>query len=398
MLAAAFAIASLRTAPIDLSVYRAGARDVLDGMRLYQGPVWAGLDFTYPPLAAVLFIPLAVLPAIIAQAVVCVVNLVLLGWICRRSLIAVGVAPGPSLTALVLVAGGVLFWLDSVRTTVYLGQVNLALLALVLGDLLRPDSRRTKGIGVGIAAGIKLTPLIFILFLLVTRRFRAAGTAIGVFVSTVVVGFVVVPHDAARYWLDGQFADAARVFPDPGSPHNQSLYGLLARLTAALSLWWAALAVVAVAGTLVLAAMFHKRGEELLALTLCGLAAPAVSPYAWNHHWVWLVPLAVFLAHRVCGGWHCTAHAHWLAPALALVLVLPWIAGLTNPPIGAPVLAHSLLAFVLGNPYVVCYVLVLACAAWDLLTIPADHARRRTHGESPEACLMPARRRRRVCR
>ena len=64
--------------------------------------------------------------------------------------------------------------------TIYLGQVNLVLLALILWDLSQPDtgkSRWWKGFGTGIAAGIKLTPLIFIPYLLVARKFRQAAMA-----------------------------------------------------------------------------------------------------------------------------------------------------------------------------------------------------------------------------
>jgi alpha-1,2-mannosyltransferase len=353
--AAAVAILALRTAPVDLAVYRAGGQAVLGGRPLYQGAVADGLDFTYPPVAALLFVPLAVPPAILVQVLVCVGNLALLAFVCRRSLIALGEVPGRRLTMLVLVAAGLLFWLDSVRTTVYLGQVNLALLAVVLWDVLRPDARRTKGIGVGIAAGIKLTPLIFVLYLLVTRRFRAAATAGAAFAATVLLGFLLVPGDAARYWLGGVFADSSRVFSNLASPHNQSLYGLLARLGAPRPLWFV-LAAVAIAVTLWLAVKANRRGEHLLALTLCGLLGPVVSPWSWNHHWVWLVPLALFIARRL------TADLYWLVPVMLLPLVLPWIADLTDPPVGFPRVAGGPAAFLLGNPYVLIYVLVLACA------------------------------------
>ncbi len=119
--------------------------------------------------------------------------------------------------------------LDPVRTTLYLGQINLVLLALVVGDLLgRPESR-WRGVGVGLAAAVKLTPLLFVVYLLVTGRRRAAATAVGVFAAAGVLGFLLAPADSVDYWLHGTFAAADRI-SDVAGLSNHSLNGLLARL------------------------------------------------------------------------------------------------------------------------------------------------------------------------
>ncbi|HEX4701963.1 MAG TPA: glycosyltransferase 87 family protein [Pseudonocardiaceae bacterium] len=364
-LAVAVALAALRTPMIDLAVYRAGARAVLDGKPLYPGAVWHGLNFVYPPIAAIAFIPFALLPTIVAEILAGAANLALLAFVCRTSLIMLGEVPGRRLTSLVLLACGVLFWLDAVRTTVYLGQVNLALLAMVLWDMSRPDGRRTKGVMIGIAAGIKLTPLIFVVFLLCTRRFRAAAIAGATFAGTILVGFLVLPGATGAFWFGGRFADATRILPDLASPHNQSLFGLLAR-AGATSLWpWFAVAVAA--GALVLAVRAARRGEHLLAVTLCGLASPTVSPYSWDHHWVFLVPLALFIAYRLATE---PRHLYWLVPAVPLLCTVPWIANLANPPAGPPRITGGPMAFLLGNPCVLIYVLVLGCTAWYLRPSP----------------------------
>jgi alpha-1,2-mannosyltransferase len=104
-----------------------------------------------------------------------------------------------------------------------------------------------------------------------------------------------------------------------------------------------------------------------LALTLCGLLGPVVSPYSWNHHWVWLIPLALFVAHRLTTG----QDRYWLAPLLLLPLTLPWIADLANPPVGPPALAGGPVALVLDNTYLLIFVLTLACATRYLRPTPA---------------------------
>ena len=81
--------------------------------------------------------------------------------------------------------GGHLLAAARVRT-IYLGQVNLILMAAIMWDLCQPDLRGDgrrrwwKGAVTGVAAGIKLVPLIFVPYLLITRRFReAAATVVG---------------------------------------------------------------------------------------------------------------------------------------------------------------------------------------------------------------------------
>ena len=147
-----------------------------------------------------------------------------------------------------------MLWTEPFLRTVYLGQVNVALMALIMWDLTQPDTRASrwwKGAGVGIAAGIKLVPLIFIPYLLLTRRFRQAAVAAAAFAVTVAAGFIVLPADSAQWWLHGLFAQGGRT-GFVGWEGNQSLLGLVTRLTgsaaAARPLWLLAAAVTAALG------------------------------------------------------------------------------------------------------------------------------------------------------
>jgi Glycosyltransferase family 87 len=94
---------------------------------------------------------------------------------------------------------------EPVFRTMYLGQINLLLMAAIIGDLRQPDRRRFKGVTTGLAAGIKLVPLVFIPYLLLTRRFRAAAMTASAFAVTAIIGFIVVPGDSDAWWLHGLF-------------------------------------------------------------------------------------------------------------------------------------------------------------------------------------------------
>jgi alpha-1,2-mannosyltransferase len=366
------AFMALRSAAIDLEVYRAGGRAVLGGTPLYQEPLWAGLRFTYPPWAAILFTPFAPLPSALAQTIAVIGNCALLVFTALWSWRAVGIAPGRRLIVLSSVTASLLFCNEAVHATVYVGQVNLVLLALILGDLLRDDDHKSKGIGLGIAAGIKLTPLIFLLYLVVTRRYRAACVATATFLATVAAGFLILPHDSVRYWLAGTFADTSRIYTDVASRHNQSLRGMLLRLgisADSAQAGWLVLALGTAAGTIVVAAWASRRGEQLLAVTLCGLCSAALSPWSWGHHWVWLVPLAVFLVRLVTQHVRWTEHSTWFLPGLLLPLTFPWVLALADPPdssASSATLTSGPAAFVLGNLYVLIFFAALVASVAHL--------------------------------
>jgi alpha-1,2-mannosyltransferase len=180
--------------------------------------------------------------------------------------------------------------------------VNLLLMALVIGDLAQPDGRRVKGMAVGIAAGIKLIPLVFIPYLLLTRRFRAAAMAAGAFAGTVVLGFLVVPHDSSDWWLHGLFFNGSRTgFIGWGG--NQSLRAILTRLAGSIhgatATWMVAALLAAVIG-LASAVLLDRAGHAMLAILATALVGLLDSPVSWDHHWVWVVPGMMAAAHY---GW-----------------------------------------------------------------------------------------------
>jgi alpha-1,2-mannosyltransferase len=277
---------------LDLGVYRAGGHAILTGAPLYDHIVFQTLNFTYPPFAAIAFTPLALIPFGPLKILFSALNVVALALVIRLCLRKLSQRDDwPT----VVVLTGVLFWLEPVRSTIVVGQINLLLMLLLLWDLTRPASS-WQGVGVGLATGIKLIPGLFIGYLLITRRFRAAGVASAVFAGTIALGFVIAPASAAHYWRD-TFLNANRI-GKVAEAGNQSLAGVLARLAAPAphspALWLAG-ALLAGAAGLAAAWLADRRGRELLAVTICGLTSCVVSPFSWNHHWVWFVPCVLLL-------------------------------------------------------------------------------------------------------
>jgi alpha-1,2-mannosyltransferase len=282
---------------IDTSVYRDGGIAVrnqpamLYSVRL--GP--ANLPFTYPPFAALLFAAVSGASFITWQIGLTVLTIGLLPVVAYLSLDLAGRPAGRARVAAAFATAAVGLWLEPVAMTLFFGQVNLVLLAVVVGDLALPDRIKGKGIGIGLAAGIKLTPLIFIPYLLFTRRVRAAAVAALTFAVTVGLGFALLPHASAVYWHDQIFRPSKYFHLD-----DQSLNGVILRLTHvgpdAHEYWLVAAVVVGIAG-LATAILASRRGHELLGLVACAATGLLVSPISWSHHYVYVLPALVLAAY-----------------------------------------------------------------------------------------------------
>ncbi|CAL9469434.1 hypothetical protein SUDANB106_02831 [Streptomyces sp. enrichment culture] len=287
---------------VDLTVYLASGETVREGASLYDlviiSPLYGEMPYLYPPLTALLFfVPLSFLPVGAASLVWNSASLVALGAVVWLSLGIAGVRDDRTRSVLTVVGLVLAACLLPVRIQLIAGQINMFLLLLVLLDFSR-RSDRLRGVGIGIAAGLKITPLIFIVYLLVTRRWAAARNALAAFLATVAVGFLVLPGDAARYWggLVFHSSRAGGVFDTP----NQSLAGAMARALSSeqFTSWWLlVMAVVGLWGTAV-ALFAFRRGSDLLGFSAIAVTGLLVSPVSWEHHWVYVIPLLVWLAVR----------------------------------------------------------------------------------------------------
>ncbi|MEO5745074.1 MAG: glycosyltransferase 87 family protein [Terracoccus sp.] len=274
---------------LDLAVYVQAGADVVNGASPYV--VREALPFTYPPFAALLATPLSLVSAGVAGALV-------------------SVASGTALVVTVLVLSdrlglprSSLWWtmpglvvMSPIWRTFGFGQVNLVLMALVVVDAFVVP-RRWRGLLTGLAAGIKVVPGIFAVYYLATRQWRACAlSAIG-FLATVGLGWVVLPNDSPTFWFV-LLRDSSRVgaldYPD-----NVSLTGSLLRTfgDGASGATWP-LAVIVVAAGAVTARVLHRRGDDVAALTVVAMAGLLASPITWSHHWVWVVPIGLWLLSR----------------------------------------------------------------------------------------------------
>jgi alpha-1,2-mannosyltransferase len=264
---------------------------------LYTWELKVGVKFTYTPFAALVFSGGSLIPFWMLRWIMTATSLAAIPLTAWLTLGAMG-RRGAARLAATLAVSALGLWLEPVMKALYLGQIEPLLMLLVVWDLTRPDSRRWKGIGIGIAAGIKLVPLLFIPYLLLAGKVRQAATAASTFIALIVVGFIALPAPSAAYWLTGYFIRPGRT----GSVHslvNQSLLGTLARLygtVAPAQPAWLPLAIVVAAGGLIGGAMLSRTGRPVQGWTLVGMTSVLVSPISWDHHWVWLVPVLAMLA------------------------------------------------------------------------------------------------------
>ncbi len=321
---------------LDLEVYRLGADALLTSGDPYGvlPPTRDGtvLPFTYPPFAALVFAPLLVLPLDLALVLLTLVSVLALGAVVALCLAGADRPAGNALNVAITtsdVANGTFgtsnvskatfrarLWVvggaalgvqavallsEPVRATLGFGQVNLLLMLLVAVDILGPNWRY-RGVLIGLAAVVKLTPAAFLLFFLLRKDFRAVARAALVFGCCGLLAWLLAPSASVRYWTELIFA-RERV-GDPGYIGNQSLRGLLARLgPPAETLVWVAVVLLVLAATVLLMRRALAAGRPVPALLACALAALLVSPVSWTHHWVWCAPvLGVLVWSGLRGG------------------------------------------------------------------------------------------------
>jgi alpha-1,2-mannosyltransferase len=327
---------------VDLHVYVGGAAALNHPGTLYsyvyadQTPDFP-LPFTYPPFAAVVFYPLQLLPFGLLAFLWQVVTVAALYGVVRVSQRLMGLAADPNSRRAAMVWTAISIWIEPLRSNFDYGQINVL---LVLASLWAVYTTRwwLSGLLVGVAAGVKLTPAITAVYFVGVRRFGAAVFSAVVFLGTVAVSLLIV-GDQARYYFTDLLGDARRVGPIATS-FNQSWRGAISRILGHDAgfgpLVLAAIAVTAVLAVLAWRALGASIDDQLGRLLVVELFGLLVSPISWTHHWVWLVPLMMWLLQgppaqdprerigaRILG-WS------WLA---VTIVGVPWLLSFAQPTI-----------------------------------------------------------------
>ena len=281
---------------VDIEVYRQAGVSVLTGRPVYSAMTEAPqlLPFTYPPFAAVIAVPLALVPFGVigwlwtAAQVAATAGIV---WYAGWRLIHRTGTLAPLTLALLTVP---MLWLHPVSDGIRFGQVNAFMVLACLMDLRRPRPgllrRIPPGVLVGLSMSIKLTPGVFVVHYLVNRRWREAVTAVVTAVVVTLGSWVLLPEASFAFW-GGALQDPARLGPNAGTS-NQSIRGFLLRVgpdgLAGDALWLVLVAVVGFVG-FQLARRAHQVGDSISEVAAVGLMAVLLSPVAWIHHLHWMV-------------------------------------------------------------------------------------------------------------
>jgi alpha-1,2-mannosyltransferase len=286
---------------MDWQVYQLGGRAVLNGSDLYGFRAPHGGPFTYPPFAGLLFTPFRGCSVTVGGLVMAVATLGALAIIVVILVRHATPAPLPA----VLVACAVLIQTDAVAGNISWGQLNLVLAALVVADLLLPRTPWPRGAATGLAAAVKVTPALFIVYLLAAGRYRTARNAVLTGTALTAATWLALPDASRTYWFHALW-ETRRVGPKE-SPGNHSVWGLILRLQLPVPFDRLVLATALLTLFLVVmtrAARAARAGDELLAVTLIGFLGCILSPITWSHHVVWLIPaVALLLTRRTWWTW-----------------------------------------------------------------------------------------------
>ena len=331
---------------LDFSVYWYGGRILneagLPPSDLYSGNVdWAGgpsLPFTYPPFAALLFSLLARVPRLVALNLFNAAGVAVAIWVAVRCVRYWNAKADWRSTfrstrnrwgaAVLLLA---VLNLGPWRETLSFGQINILLMGLMLADLLARNPRWTRGLPgsgflVGVAAGIKLTPMVFGLYFLVRKDGRGLLNMGAGFAATVLAGFLLRPAESLQFWLD-ILPDTSRI-GGAGYVDNLSIKGALLHFgvpAASVTVPWLVLSLLVVALAAAIIRTASEQGARVVAISATALAMLLISPVSWSHHWVWVAAVLPAFAWTLCETPHRYSGLRWLMGGVLGISVLVFL-------------------------------------------------------------------------
>jgi alpha-1,2-mannosyltransferase len=347
---------------IDLQVYRFGVEAWMSGGDPYgpmpQTSIGVGLPYLYPPPSLVLLAPFALMPLWAAKVVgtaLTLIALIVTIWVvisrCWPRARDIEVAGG---TALVL---PIALSLEPVDETLTFGQLNIWLMALVTLDLLARNPRWPRGLLIGVAFALKLTPAAFILFFLLRRDYRAALVTVLSGAAFVALGFLVAWKASVAYWFTG----AGPTDGVSGTPFgtNQTILASLRRLvipeTTQTVIWIAMVGLVVGVGVLLMV-----RLDAPTAFVVNAAIALLVAPTAWSHHWIYCVPALIVL------GYHVAHRRLSILVALGVLAVFYYALHQDLPRGSDTEFGWTWFEHIYGDSYVIVALLLLAVTMWKV--------------------------------
>ncbi|MET4058682.1 alpha-1,2-mannosyltransferase [Arthrobacter sp. UYP6] len=299
MITAAFVISPLFG--LDFSVYLTGGQSVLDaGGELYTKQVnyreGSSLLFTYPPFAALVFAVLAPFGQSLGLVIFTTISLLIatatavLGvkYAFRQPSVR-AVLKDERLRPLALAGIGFVVLLGPWRETTAFGQINIALFGLIMADFLIKRETWPTGLLTGVAAGLKLTPLVFGLYFLARGDWRGLRNMAFGFLATFGLGFLILPRESRTYWVE-LLPDTSRI-GGAGYVDNLGIKGAILHFAGPdfpVDLPWLLLSLLTVAAAAVIIRLAGNRGDGLTGLAAAALLMLLISPVSWSHHWVWV--------------------------------------------------------------------------------------------------------------
>ena len=360
----------------DYQVFYEGGRAVLTGnsASLYDFRTMPyNYRFPYSPFSALLFVPMALVPLPIGHIIWFVANIVEIAvccWVCFRLM---GIPNGKTSIIAAIVVACCSILLDPVLDNQMFGTVNVLLMFLVCIDFAPALPPRLRGIFTGIAAGIKLTPLFFILFMFLTGKKRAAITGVCTYIGTLILGWIFIPGLFDVYLLKGQFWYAA-ILGLTQTDVMHSLFGFFARTagtpTIPPPIAYIFVAIFGLFG-LYMGCLAKRQGHDLLALVLIADTALLISPVTWMATMVWIVPSLIWLGLAT---WrHLTKLPYIFGFILVLWFTIPvyWFAQRVGDAIPYQTTLPGNLLATLGSPMFPLLVAILLSPLWIKYLAPS---------------------------
>ena len=270
----------------------------------------------YPPPALLLLFPLTQMPYETAKIVMLVVNhglIVLIGYLVVARILRV---PFDGRITLLLLAYYFLF--EPIQITLNHGQVNLAaLLLLCLAWIGARENRHPLWVSLPLALAIlvKTYPLVLLLYLIVSRRYRAVLWTVVALAVACALAAIVLPGALWVQYLTEVLPTAGygrtphELF-SPAAPWNQGINGFVARVfvdneysgilvarpaLAAPITYVCCAALLSLATFLCFRSSRHQPKPQAVDLefALFMVTLFLIAPLSWEHHLVFILPSAL---------------------------------------------------------------------------------------------------------